>query len=95
MLAFGTPGGDQQDQWQLVLLLHHLVGGLDLQAAIDAPTLHSTPFPSSFHPARGGAPATLVVERRPGQRCSMTCADAGTGRRLGPVVARSAVRGRP
>lgn len=48
--AFGTPGGDQQDQWTLPFLLHHLLGGLDLQAAIDAPVWHSTHVPSSFHP---------------------------------------------
>ena len=27
VLACGTPGGDQQDQWQLLFLLRHLVGG--------------------------------------------------------------------
>jgi len=48
--AFGTPGGDQQDQWTLPFLLHHLLAGLDLQAAIDAPGWHSTHVPSSFHP---------------------------------------------
>ncbi|WP_199732017.1 gamma-glutamyltransferase family protein [Cellulomonas triticagri] len=48
--AFGTPGGDQQDQWTIPFLLHHLIGGLDLQAAIDAPGWHSTHVPSSFHP---------------------------------------------
>ncbi len=63
MLAFGTPGGDQQDQWQLVFLLHHLLGGSDLQAAIDAPSFHSTHFPSSFHP-RESDPGTLVIEDR-------------------------------
>lgn len=48
--AFGTPGGDQQDQWTVPFLLHHLLGGADLQAAIDAPGWHSTHVPSSFHP---------------------------------------------
>lgn len=48
--AFGTPGGDQQDQWTVPFLLHHLLFGLDLQAAIDAPGWHSTHVPSSFHP---------------------------------------------
>ncbi len=28
-LAFGTPGGDQQDQWQLCFWLAHTIGGLD------------------------------------------------------------------
>jgi gamma-glutamyltranspeptidase/glutathione hydrolase len=48
--AFGTPGGDQQDQWTVPFLLHHLLDGLDLQASIDAPSWHSTHVPSSFHP---------------------------------------------
>ena len=65
VLACGTPGGDQQDQWQLPFLLRHLVGGLDLQEAIDAPTFHTTSFPSSFFP-REMVPGELVVEDRLG-----------------------------
>lgn len=49
-LACGTPGGDQQDQWQIPFLLNHLVFGLDLQASIDAPTWHTTHLVSSFEP---------------------------------------------
>ncbi|HWM56571.1 MAG TPA: gamma-glutamyltransferase [Pseudonocardia sp.] len=64
-LAFGTPGGDQQDQWQLCFWLAHTVGGLDLQAAIDAPTWHSTSFPASFAP-RDCEPGQLVAESRLG-----------------------------
>ncbi|NMI01046.1 gamma-glutamyltransferase family protein [Pseudonocardia sp. K10HN5] len=64
-IAFGTPGGDQQDQWQLCFWLAHTVGGLDLQAAIDAPAWHSTAFPASFAP-RGWQPGGLVVESRLG-----------------------------
>jgi gamma-glutamyltranspeptidase/glutathione hydrolase len=64
-LAFGTPGGDQQDQWQLCFFLAHAVGGLDLQAAIDAPTWHTTAFPSSFAP-REWEPGGLIVESRLG-----------------------------
>lgn len=62
-LAFGTPGGDQQDQWALGFLLAHLHHGLALQAAIDAPTFHSLHFPSSFYP-RDCAPGEMVVEAR-------------------------------
>ncbi|MEP6851881.1 MAG: gamma-glutamyltransferase [bacterium] len=62
-VAFGTPGGDQQDQWSLLFLLAHLHAGLDLQAAIDAPAFHTTSFPSSFWP-RASEPAGLVVESR-------------------------------
>jgi gamma-glutamyltranspeptidase / glutathione hydrolase len=65
VIACGTPGGDQQDQWQLPFLLRHLVGGLDLQAAIDAPSFHTTSFPSSFYP-RETVPGELVVEDRLG-----------------------------
>jgi gamma-glutamyltranspeptidase / glutathione hydrolase len=64
-LAFGTPGGDQQDQWQLCFWLAHTVCGLDLQAAIDAPTWHSTSFPASFAP-RDWEPGQLVAESRLG-----------------------------
>jgi gamma-glutamyltranspeptidase/glutathione hydrolase len=49
-LAFGSPGGDQQDQWTLEFFLAHTVFGLGLQGAIDAPMFHTTHFPSSFAP---------------------------------------------
>jgi gamma-glutamyltranspeptidase/glutathione hydrolase len=62
-LAFGTPGGDQQDQWSLVFFLHHVDFALDLQAAIDAPSFHTNHFPSSFYP-RGARPGHIEVERR-------------------------------
>ncbi|MCW2538092.1 MAG: gamma-glutamyltranspeptidase, partial [Modestobacter sp.] len=65
-LAFGTPGGDQQEQWQLCFWLAHTLGGLDLQAAIDAPAWHTTSFPSSFYP-RDMTPGEVVVESRIGE----------------------------
>ncbi len=65
-LAFGTPGGDQQEQWQLCFWLAHVLGGLDLQAAIDAPAWHTTSFPSSFFP-REMTPGEVVVESRLGE----------------------------
>jgi gamma-glutamyltranspeptidase/glutathione hydrolase len=40
-LAFGTPGGDQQDQWSLLLLLRMAHHGMTLQQAIDAPAFHT------------------------------------------------------
>jgi gamma-glutamyltranspeptidase / glutathione hydrolase len=49
-LAFGTPGGDQQDQWTLGFFLAHALFELGLQAAIDAPAFHTSHFPSSFAP---------------------------------------------
>jgi gamma-glutamyltranspeptidase/glutathione hydrolase len=64
-LAFGTPGGDQQDQWSLAFFLAIAHGGLDLQAAIEAPSYHSDHFPSSFAP-RVAIPGRLAVEDRLG-----------------------------
>ncbi|MFC4243822.1 gamma-glutamyltransferase family protein [Gryllotalpicola reticulitermitis] len=61
--AFGTPGGDQQDQWSLSFLLAYLHGERNLQAAIDAPMFHTTHFPSSFYP-RAAHPGHIVVEDR-------------------------------
>ena len=63
--ALGTPGGDQQDQWQLVYLLRTLVGGYTAQQAIDAPSLHTTALAGSFWP-RTWTPAGAVVEDRLG-----------------------------
>jgi gamma-glutamyltranspeptidase/glutathione hydrolase len=63
VLACGTPGGDMQDQWQLLFLLRHLALGMDLQEAIDAPAWHTTAFLSSFYP-REAVQAGLVVEDR-------------------------------
>ncbi|WP_299820587.1 gamma-glutamyltransferase family protein [uncultured Roseibium sp.] len=60
-LAFGTPGGDQQDQWQLSLFLRLVHHGLNLQEAIDLPLFHTTHFPTSFHP-RQRQPGHLMAE---------------------------------
>lgn len=63
--AIGSPGGDQQDQWQVPVLLRMLVGGYSPQQAIDAPTLHTTALADSFWP-RTWSPAGAVVEDRLG-----------------------------
>jgi gamma-glutamyltranspeptidase/glutathione hydrolase len=63
VLAFGTPGGDGQDQWSLQFFLAHARFGLDLQAAVDTPSFLSEHFPSSFWPRRAD-PGRLVVEAR-------------------------------
>ena len=52
VLSFGTPGGDQQDQWTLQFFLNVTEFDMNLQAAIDAATFHNTHFPSSFYPRR-------------------------------------------
>jgi gamma-glutamyltranspeptidase/glutathione hydrolase len=66
-LAWGTPGGDQQEQWALHAFLRHVDLGLDLQAAIDAPEFHTDHLISSFYP-RGIAPRSLSLEARFGAR---------------------------
>ena len=65
-LAFGTPGGDQQDQWTMAFFLNHVVHGMNLQEAIDAPAFHTDHFPSSFYP-RWSQPRSLAIESRAGE----------------------------
>ena len=65
-MAFGTPGGDQQDQWSLLFFLNHVAFGMNLQQAIDFPAFHSTHMPSSFYP-RQAQPRGLDVESRVGE----------------------------
>uniref|UniRef100_UPI0039EE0DBD gamma-glutamyltransferase family protein n=1 Tax=Bordetella sputigena TaxID=1416810 RepID=UPI0039EE0DBD len=60
-MVFGTPGGDQQEQWQLQLFLRHVHHGLNLQEAVDQPMSHTMHFPSSFYP-RDRKPGHLALE---------------------------------
>jgi gamma-glutamyltranspeptidase/glutathione hydrolase len=62
-LAWGSPGGDQQDQWTTQFFLRHVHAGMNLQESIDAPAWHSEHFPISFWP-RTARPGVLVVEKR-------------------------------
>lgn len=62
-MALGSPGGDQQDQWSLIVFLRHVHYGLDLQAAIDAPLFQMRHFPASFHP-RECVLGRLLIEGR-------------------------------
>ncbi|WP_115788561.1 gamma-glutamyltransferase family protein [Arthrobacter silvisoli] len=64
--GLGSPGGDQQDQWQLLYLLRTIVGGYSPQQAIDAPAFHTTSMPGSFWP-RTWEPGGAVVEDRLGE----------------------------
>ena len=66
VVALGSPGGDQQDQWQLLYILRTIVGGYTPQQAIDAPSLHTTSIPGSFWP-RTWEPGGAVVEDRLGE----------------------------
>jgi len=72
-MVFGTPGGDQQDQWTLQFFLNMVDFGMGLQEALDAPTFHTEHFPSSFYPraqhpgrvsAEGRIPEATVAELR-------------------------------
>ena len=65
--AWGTPGGDQQEQWALHAFVRHVDLGLDLQEAIDAPEFHTDHLISSFFP-RGFVPKSLALESRFGSR---------------------------
>jgi gamma-glutamyltranspeptidase/glutathione hydrolase len=62
-MAFGTPGGEQQDQWSLILFLRMVHHGLNIQQAIDAPSFHTEHWPSSFWP-RAARPGRVVIEGR-------------------------------
>jgi gamma-glutamyltranspeptidase/glutathione hydrolase len=62
-LAWGTPGGDQQEQWGLHAFLRHVDLGMNLQEAIDAPEFHSDHLISSFFP-RGFVRKSLALESR-------------------------------
>ncbi len=62
-LAWGSPGGDQQDQWIAQFFMRHVHCGMNLQEAIDAPAWHSEHFASSFWP-REARPGVLMIEGR-------------------------------
>ncbi len=76
-LAFGTPGGDQQDQWSLAFFLNHVLAGMNLQEAIDAPAFHTDHFPSSFYP-RARSPGRWPSRPERGRRSWLSCVPAGT-----------------
>jgi gamma-glutamyltranspeptidase/glutathione hydrolase len=62
-MVFGTPGGDCQDQWTLQFFLNYVDFGMNLQEALDVPTVHSAHFPSSFYP-RDAYPGRMMAEGR-------------------------------
>lgn len=62
-LAIGTPGGDNQDQQIMNVLLRVLVYGQPLQAAIEAPRINSNHFHNSFG-IKKDEPGVLEIENR-------------------------------
>ena len=66
-LVFGTPGGDQQDQWQLIWFLRFVHFGLGLQECMDQPLFHSMHFQGSFYP-REAKPGEMMIEENVGDK---------------------------
>ncbi|MEM8648041.1 MAG: gamma-glutamyltransferase family protein [Pseudomonadota bacterium] len=62
-MVWGTPGGDQQDQWTVVQFLRHVHHGMNLQETCDCPLFHSAHFPGSFYP-RDAQPGRVLMEDR-------------------------------
>jgi gamma-glutamyltranspeptidase/glutathione hydrolase len=62
-MVFGTPGGDRQDQWTLQFFLNHIEFEMNVQEALDQPSVHTTHFPASFWP-HGSNPGRVHVEPR-------------------------------
>ncbi len=62
-MAFGTPGGEQQDQWSPLMLARMVNHRLGIQQAIDLPAFHCEHWPSSFWP-RHARPGRVVLEGR-------------------------------
>jgi gamma-glutamyltranspeptidase/glutathione hydrolase len=81
-MAFGTPGGDGQDQWSTQLLLHHIHHRMNLQEAIDCPEFNNEHVPSSFYP-RAANPGSLVLEGRFPERTERALAERGHRVRMG------------
>lgn len=62
-MAFGTPGGEQQDQWSPIMFLRMVNHAMTIQQAIDVPSFHTEHWPSSFWP-RVAKPGKVVLEGR-------------------------------
>jgi gamma-glutamyltranspeptidase/glutathione hydrolase len=94
-MAFGSPGGDQQDQWTLHCLLNVLHFGMDLQQAIEAPEYQTTHFPNSFYPreyepgglnVEGRMPAATVAELRRRGHAVTVADDWANGRHCAAMI---------
>ena len=67
VMAWGTPGGDAQDQVNLQVMLNVVEFGMDMQTAIEAPLFQILDFPPSFFPKRGRPGLTSYETRIPGE----------------------------
>jgi gamma-glutamyltranspeptidase/glutathione hydrolase len=86
VMAFGSPGGDLQDQWALQFLLNVLEFGMSLQEAVEAPTFWTHHFPSSFYP-REAEPGSLCLQGRVGEPVRADLTARGHRVRLAPDAA--------
>ena len=84
-LTFGTPGADQQDQWTLQFFLNHIDFGMDVQLALDKPTVHSTHFPGSFWP-HAAHPGVMHAETNIPERSDSGAKEEGTYSRHGRTL---------
>jgi gamma-glutamyltranspeptidase/glutathione hydrolase len=75
-IAFGTQGGDQQDQWTLQFFLNVVEFEMDLQEAIEAPRYSCVHFPSSFYP-HDAHPGVLRLENRVDAQVRAALAERG------------------
>jgi gamma-glutamyltranspeptidase/glutathione hydrolase len=62
-MAFGTMGGDQQDQWTSQFFLNRVVFGMSLPGAIEAPKITCDHVPGTFYP-HAAAPGQVRLEGR-------------------------------
>lgn len=75
-LSFGTPGGDQQDQWTLQFFLNLVDFGMDVQEAIEAPRFSTAHYASTFYP-HNVLPGVLRMEERIGANVAADLSDRG------------------
>jgi len=66
IMPFGAPGGDLQPQGMLEVFLNHVVFGMSLQEAVEAPRFVTHSFPGSFEP-HPYHPGRLDLERGIGE----------------------------
>ena len=75
-MPFGSPGGDLQPQAMLQVFLNHVVFGMSVQEAVEAPRFVTRSFPDSFEP-HPSYPGRLDVERGVGAATGAKLAGLG------------------
>ncbi len=76
VMPFGAPGGDLQAQGMLQVFLNHVVFGMPIQDAVEAPRFVTHSFPGSFEP-HPYYPRRLDVERGVGAAAGEALAALG------------------